>query len=194
MTEDPTGQVENGFIRLKGSLTAVELCKAQHYELHRNSKVTASIIYLATETQETGKGFYCLPIRHFIYKEPWVAGLILRLSAQGGETYERCGVFNASGKREFQLLGWSCVIKRWKGSILRSTHGALGRIIRVHGSWFSASHQQIITWSEHTQLVNSNATLFRDTSHLPRLYPYGSQACSMLLRPRSRERMAVMLC
>ena len=89
VTEDPTGQVENGFIRLKGSLTAVELCKAQHYELHRNLKVMASIIYLDAETQETGKGFYCLPICHKIYKEPWVAGLILRLSAQGGEMYER---------------------------------------------------------------------------------------------------------
>ena len=42
VTEDPTGQVENGFIRLKGSLTAVELCTAQHYEQHRNLKVTAS--------------------------------------------------------------------------------------------------------------------------------------------------------
>lgn len=50
VTEDPTGQVKNNFIRLKGSFTAVELYKAQHYELHRNLKVAVSIIYLDTET------------------------------------------------------------------------------------------------------------------------------------------------
>ena len=106
VTSDATGQIRDGFIRVKGKIfpglclspsNSSNVAIIQLLGKDRESEVTAS---LDTWRQDLGQfRVYCLPILlHPSLAGEWLVGLVLQAATQGNGTYERIGTFDFQNK------------------------------------------------------------------------------------------------
>ncbi len=105
VTDDITGQIMNGYIRLRGYLVTMGLRVGRDSKLevivNRNylSAVSGCMVSADVFPENLMGKFYFLPIHSYQYMgDPWVQGLILQKTGQVEGQYERFGGMIASGK------------------------------------------------------------------------------------------------
>lgn len=111
---DSTGQIKDGFIRLKGKLYPAEMISSPGHTriisvLHVISKDLGGYCLLDAQPQDSGtRNVYFLPILSYIDKEePSLKGLILQAASRGNGTYERIGKYSVYGEKPCSIINQS---------------------------------------------------------------------------------------
>ena len=117
LTDDETGQIEDGYIVLQGKLFPAGLYRCatvDELRLRINTKElgVGCLVYPDTEPDDITAIFCCLPIREYMYNQkPWVWGLILEAGELSRGFYRRFGVFAAHGQEACEFLKDSNVVE-----------------------------------------------------------------------------------
>lgn len=106
VTSDATGQIRDGFIRIKGKifpglyLSPAKPSDVASIQLLGKDRKMVMAVELDTSRQDLGQfRVYCLPIVSLPgWDGPSLAGLVLEAATQGNGTYERIGTFDVHNR------------------------------------------------------------------------------------------------
>ena len=110
LTNDETGQIQDGYIILEGKIFPAGLYRCamvDELRLRINAKElgTGCLVYPDTEPDSITAISCCLPIRKYTYNQkPWVWGLILVADKIGRGFFRRFVVFAAHGQESYEVL------------------------------------------------------------------------------------------
>ena len=108
---DSTGQIKDGFIRLKGRMFSAELGRrsepgSRYITVRVDSEVFETFHHPDTKPEALGGlSVYILPIRSYKYNDkPWLCCLVLQPAPQGNGTYERIGTCDFPDEKSCSAL------------------------------------------------------------------------------------------